>query len=105
MAQLRIAPAIRLGYMNHLTHNGINAEFGADGEIPKGIHISTSFWTSTLDANTLNEVSVRGISVFFTYPIMDRGRHQSSIRSGLTVGTYQRFTDRLGFEKEYEGLA
>jgi hypothetical protein len=101
-SQVTISPYLSVGYMNHLTRNGINSELGVDFEIVKRINVSTNFRYSLLDEGTDNEIGVRAASLFLSYVILNQEHHKLMIGPGISYGNYKRYTENIGFEKEYK---
>jgi hypothetical protein len=102
-SQVAISPYLSVGYMNHLTRNGINSELGVDFEIIKRINVSTSFRYSLLDKGTENEIEVKAASLFLSYVILNQKHHKLMIGPGISYGNYKRYTENIGgFEKEYK---
>ena len=101
-SQVTISPYLSVGYMNHLTRNGINSELGIDFEFIKRINVSTSFRYSSLDKKTDNEIETKALSIFLSYVILNKEHHKLMIGPGFTYGNYKRYTENIGFEKEYK---
>ena len=101
-SQVTISPYLSVGYMNHLTRNGINSELGVDFEIIKRINVSASFRYSLLDKKTDNEIEVKATSLFLSYVILNQGHHKLMIGPGISYGNYKRYTENIGFEKAYK---
>ncbi|MEL7119484.1 MAG: hypothetical protein AAFO07_08590 [Bacteroidota bacterium] len=101
-AQIKVLPTISLGYMNHLNRSGYNAEVGINFELNKRLDIAPSFRFSNLDSgNPNNKVSVRAGALFLSYIFINNGKYRLLAGPGLSFGTYERSTEGIGFEKEY----
>ena len=101
-SQITISPYLSVGYMNHLTRNGISSELGVDFEIIKRINISPNFRYSLLDKETNSEVEVKTASLYFSCVILNQEHHKLMIGPGISYGNYKRYTKGIGFEKEYK---
>lgn len=104
VAQFRISPYLTTGYMNHLGRNGINTEIGVDFEIVKRLDVAFSARYSSLDNNMENEVTINALSSFVSFVIVNREQHRLMLGPGVSYGRYKRFTETIGFEKEYKSF-
>lgn len=100
-SQVTFSPYVSAGYVNHLTRNGINTEIGIDFEFIKRINVSTSYRYSLLDKNTDNEIETKALSLFLSYVILNNEHNKLMIGPGISYGNYIRYTENIGFEKEY----
>ena len=101
-SQVIYSPYLSVGYMNHLSRDGINSEVGIDFEISKRFNISTGFRYSLLEKNTDNEVETKALSLFLSYIAINSAHHKLMLGPGISYGIYKRYTEYIGFEKEYK---
>ena len=101
-SQVTVSPYLSSGYMNHLTRNGVNSEIGIDFTFIRRINISASYRYSLLDKKTANEIEVKDRSLFLSYVILNREHHKLMLGPGFSYGNYKRYTEGIGFEKEYK---
>lgn len=103
-SQVHITPYISSGYINHLGRNGLNTELGVEAEFFKRLDLSINYRYTKANREIRNEVTISGISSHISYILINRSNHRIMLGPGLTLGKYKRYTDYLGFEKEYESL-
>jgi hypothetical protein len=103
-SQVHITPYVSSGYINHLGRNGINTELGIDAEFFKRLDLSINYRYTKANRDIGNEVTISGMSSNISYILINRNNHRFMFGPGLTLGKYRRYTDYLGFEKEYESL-
>lgn len=103
-SQVSITPYVSSGYINHLGRTGINSEFGIEAEFFKRLDLSINYRYTKANRDVGNEVTISGITSNISYILINRNNHRFMLGPGLTLGRYTRYTDYLGFEKEYESL-
>jgi hypothetical protein len=103
-SQVYISPYASSGYINHLGRNGINTELGVEAEFFKRLDLSINYRYTKANRDERNEVTISGVTSNISYILINRNNHRFMLGPGLTLGRYKRFTDYLGFEKEYESL-
>jgi hypothetical protein len=101
-SQIHITPYISSGYINHLTRNGINSELGIETEFFKRLDLSINYRYTKANRDIGNQVTISGMSSNLSYILTNSNKHRLMIGPGFTFGKYKRYTDYLGFEKEYE---
>jgi hypothetical protein len=102
-SQNSVSPYLFGGYINHLTRNGINGGVGVDFEIVKYVNLAAEYRYSLLDNNTGNQVDISGYSMFLSYVILNKKHHKVMAGTGVSYEKYTRYTESIGFEKQYYG--
>jgi len=101
-AQIKISPYFSAGYMSHLNRKGFSTELGADADVIKWLNIAADFRYSSLEKNKPNEVEIKAFSTFVSYVFINRPKHKLMAGPGFSYGNYKRYTEGIGFEKEYK---
>jgi hypothetical protein len=101
-SQIHITPYVSSGYINHLGRDGLNTEFGVEAEFFKRLDLSINYRFAKATRDIGNDVTFSGISSTISYILINQNNHRFMLGTGLTNGRYKRYTDYLGFEKEYE---
>lgn len=101
-SQVFITPYVSSGYINHLGRNGINSEFGIEAEFFKRLDLSVHYRYTKATRDIGNDVTISGMSSTISFILINRNNHRFMLGTGLAYGRYKRYTDYLGFEKEYE---
>lgn len=101
-SQVYITPYVSSGYINHLGRNGINSEFGIEAEFLRRIDLSVNYRYTKATRDIGNDVTISGMSSTISYILINRNNHRFMLGTGLAYGRYKRYTDYIGFEKEYE---
>jgi len=101
-SQIYITPYVSSGYINHLSRNGLNTEFGAEAEFFKRLDLSVNFRFAKATRDIGNDVTISGISSNISYVLINRDNHRFMLGTGLTYGRYKRYSDYLGLDNHYE---
>lgn len=89
------------GYTSHLSRQGINWELGLDYEVWKWFDISAAYRYNYMNRNMDNKVEVNNMSLYLSWIALNKNSHRLLIGPGIFYGKYLRYTDYMGFEKEY----
>ncbi len=100
-AQNKFSIFTTTGYTNHLNRNGINLEIGFDYEIFKWLDISMAYRYNYMNRNIDNKVEINNASLYLSWIILNKNSQRLLVGSGIYYGKYNRFTEHIGFEKEY----
>ena len=101
-SQINITPYVSSGYINHLGRDGVSTELGVDAEFFKRADLSIDYRFAKATRDVGNDVTFSGISSTISFILINRNNNRFMIGTGLTHGSYKRYTDYLGFEKEYQ---
>lgn len=101
-SQVEVSPFVSAGWMNHLTRNGVNSEAGIDFEFVKRIDVSLAYRYSLLAKNKSDEVTINAGSLFLSYVFVNKNKHRFMAGPGVSYGNYKRYSEGVGFEKEYK---
>ncbi len=104
ISQNTVSPYLFGGYMNHLTRNGVNGGVGVDLGITKYANLAIEYRYSLLDNNSANQVDISGYSMFLSYVILNKEHHKIMVGTGIGYEKYTRYTETIGFEKQYYGF-
>ncbi len=100
-AQNKLSVFTSTGYTNHLIRKGINWELGLDYEIFKRLDIATAYRYNYMNYKVDNKVEVNSISIYLSWIILNKNSQRLLAGPGFSYGKYLRYTDNIGFEKEY----
>lgn len=100
-SQVNITPYVSSGYISHLGRKGINYEMGLEAEFFRRLDFSVNYRYAKATRDVGNDVTISGISSNISYILINRNNHRFMLGPGFTYGNYKRYTDYLGFEKEY----
>lgn len=103
-SQLKTSPYVSVGYINHIGRNGINTELGLDFEFKKRINISPNYRYASLANDTENEITINSLSLFLSYILLNKKQYKLMVGSGISYGSYKRFTSNIGLEKNYNDI-
>jgi hypothetical protein len=101
-SQVSVTPYISSGYISHLGRTGINSEVGIDVELYKHLDFSVNYRYARANNGIGNEVTIKGITSNISFILINQNNHRFMLGPGFTYGNYKRYTDYLGFEKEYK---
>lgn len=101
IAQNKFSIFTSTGYTNHLNRNGINLELGLDYEIFKRLDISMAYRYNYMNRNIDSKVEVNNVSLYLSWIVLNKNSHRCLIGPGVFYGKYLRFSNYMGFEKEY----
>jgi hypothetical protein len=101
-AQVKVSPYFSAGYMSHLNRKGFSTEIGVDADVIKWLNIAVDYRYSSLEKNKPNEVEIKVFSTFVSYVFINKSKHKLMAGPGFYYGNYKRYTEGMGFEKEYK---